>query len=152
MDIVKIENTLVYIAKTLKNANINWALGASLLLYYKGIKTDVKDIDIIVDIQDHHKVEGVLNDFKYLYINSNPKYQTDHFYTIEIGSIDIDIMLNFKVKTKKGLYKYPFKVESYHQINGLQIPLCSLKEWYNAYLAMERTEKVKLIEESGLLD
>ena len=40
------------IAHTFNEANITWALGASMLLYFKGITSEFRDIDIMVANED----------------------------------------------------------------------------------------------------
>lgn len=136
---------LTKLAKELNQEGINWSLGASLMLYLYGYDVTVDDIDIIVDAKDHQKLEDYLKKYVYTYIESNPKYQTKHFYSLEIDGVDIDIMLDFIVKLKRGNYQYPFHIEKTIEIDGVNINLASEKEWLRAYVAMGRTEKVEII-------
>lgn len=137
--------SLKVLAKELNNHQINWSLGASLMLYLRGIKSNVDDIDIIVDEKDTELLFNVLQNYQYVYMESSPKYQTKHFYSLEINGIDVDIMIAFKVKTKERLYIYPFHVDQYVLIDRVRIPLASISEWFKAYQAMERQPKIDLI-------
>lgn len=53
-------NVLSMIAESLNKNNITWAIGASLLLYFKGIANEFNDIDIIIDEKDVEKVKKIL--------------------------------------------------------------------------------------------
>lgn len=148
----KIERALLQIQKKLDENNISWALGGSLLLHYTGHKVDVHDIDILVDEKDYDKLLSAIGSFSFKENRINDKYLTSHFFTLDINGVSIDIMLGFKVVVSNGVYAFPFdqsKIEAYHNIQGVIIPLSSLEEWYKAYQAMERTEKVQLIKEKN---
>ena len=138
-------NVLTKLAKELNEAKINWSLGASLMLYLNGYQVTVDDIDIVVDSKDQKKLEEYLKKYVYTYIESNPKYQTKHFYSLEIDGVDIDIMIDFIVNTKKGPYHYPFHIDKTIMINDVEVHLASEKEWLNAYIAMDRTNKIDII-------
>lgn len=53
-------NVLKRIAIELNKKNITWALGASMLLYFKGIISEFKDIDIMVIDDDIDQVKKIL--------------------------------------------------------------------------------------------
>ena len=56
-----IKNALLDIANTLNSRNITWGLGGSLLLFIKGYKTNVNDIDIIVHSKDLKDLKEVID-------------------------------------------------------------------------------------------
>ncbi len=134
-------------AKKLNQKKISWALGASLLLYLEGYEISVADIDIIVAEEDHEKLLEILAPYPYTYMSSNPKYQTKHFYTVEVDGVDFDFMIGFRVRTKNELYVFPHKVAKHIYIDETTIHLGSVSEWYLAYQAMDRDNKVTLIKE-----
>jgi hypothetical protein len=145
MSISKLKQILLVITRELKNNDINYVLGGSLLLYLEGIDTTVQDIDLLIDIEDIEKLKKTLNNYDFKSIEANQNYRTEHFYTINIEGIDIDIMAGFKVQTKIGLYEFPFKIEKTLEIGNEIINLCSIKEWLKAYQAMNRKDKVEII-------
>mgnify|MGYP000452917053 CR=1 FL=1 len=74
--------------------------------------------------------------------------------TSVLNNINIDIMIGFKVLTAKGVYSFPTGDKITDKsiiIDGTPIYLCSLKDWLEAYTAMERTKKIKLINQSKLV-
>jgi hypothetical protein len=130
----------------LNEAEIRWSLGASLMLYYKGFEVEVHDIDLIVHDDDLKKLRKFLQDYEYTYLEPNEKYATDHFYSVPLNGIDVDIMVGFKVIHEDGVYSYPFHIHKQVNIEGVVINLASIDEWYKAYTFMKRTDKVKLID------
>ncbi len=50
------------IAHRFNEANIEWALGASMLLYFKGIISEFHDIDLMVSVHDAEQVRTILSE------------------------------------------------------------------------------------------
>ena len=48
------------IAHRFNEANIEWALGASMLLYFKGIISEFHDIDLMISV--HEQVRTILSE------------------------------------------------------------------------------------------
>lgn len=139
---------LKLLADNLNENNIRWGVGASMLMYLKGINVAVNDIDILIDINDLLKFQGLVDQYSYIKELKSLKYPTSHFFELTIDNVDIDIMFNFKVQTKETIYHYPFDIEllDFIFLDESKIYLLSLKDWLNAYKAMERTGKVSLLE------
>ena len=140
---------LKQIAVNLNNYNINWGVGASMMMYLKGIDIEVNDIDIIIDINDLPKFLNIIDNYSYKKEKESLKYPTDHFYELVIDNVDLDVMFNFKVNTINGIYEYPFKKEKLESlvVDDAKIYLLSTHEWLKAYKAIGRTDKVKILEE-----
>lgn len=139
---------LIKLAKLLNDYDLKWSLGASLMLKLRGFNVTVKDIDIIVNTDEIEKLERVLNTFGFKKEIRSSKYLTDHFYELVIDEIEVDIMVGFKVKTNTGIYTFndDDKIEEL-KMNDVFIYLSSLEEWVKAYRAMNRADKVSMIEE-----
>ena len=138
---------LIKLAKLLNDYDLKWSLGASLMLKLRGINVTVTDIDIIVNTDEIEKLERVLNTFGFKKEVRSSKYLTDHFYELVIDEIEVDIMVGFKVKTNTGIYTYngDNKIEEL-KMNDVFIYISSLEEWLTAYKAMNRADKVSMIE------
>ena len=50
------------IAHRFNEANIEWALGASMLLYFKGIISEFHDIDLMISVHDAEQVRTILSE------------------------------------------------------------------------------------------
>lgn len=151
---LEMKNTLLKIASILNDNNIKWGLGGSLLLYLYGIETSVSDIDIVIDQNDMKKVESLVKNYKHIEKDKSGNYLTERFYSITLDNIDIDLMIGFKVLTTEGTYCFPTGdkiTDKSILIDGTTIYLSSLKDWLEAYTAMERTSKIELIKQSKLV-
>lgn len=143
-------NVLSMVAESLNKNNITWAIGASLLLYFKGIVHEFNDIDIIVDEKDVEKVKQILLSFGSLQPkNPNVQYKTKHFLEFKIDDVDFDIIAGFVIVCDNDEYYFPLQksiIKDYININNVNIPLHSIREWRTYYKLMGRTEKVKMID------
>ena len=50
------------IAHRFNEARIEWALGASLMLFLKGIVSEFHDIDLMVSVQDAERAKAILSE------------------------------------------------------------------------------------------
>ena len=68
------------IAHRFNNSDITWALGASMLLYFKGITSTFHDIDLMISNENVETVREILSEMGELQPpNPNPKYKTKTF-------------------------------------------------------------------------
>jgi hypothetical protein len=141
---------LSHIAKELNNRNITWAIGASMLLYFKGITSEFEDIDIMVSEEEFGIAKEVLLSFgKMQPPNPNDKYRTRYFGEFIVDGVDIDVMAGFIIVDKDKECYFPLKretIKDFTEVNGIRIPLQALEEWRDYYKLMGRTEKVKMID------
>ncbi len=143
------KSVLLKIARLLNKSYITWGLGGSMLLYYYGIVDDVNDIDILIDIRDLDKFEKVIKGYDFKHENGNEKYTTAHLFSVNLDGVEFDFLLDFRIKLQSGEYVFPFgkgMIERRFLLDGEMICLSFLKEWKNAYHAMNRETKYRLIE------
>ncbi|GIO26329.1 nucleotidyltransferase domain-containing protein [Ornithinibacillus bavariensis] len=144
-------NTLSIIGKEINKTNISWGVGGSLLLSFYQLIDRPNDIDILVDEQNAEQLNELLSNIARAneVIHYAP-YKTVYFSKYSIDNINIDVMGGFAIEHDEGIYKLPFNKESvvaHKKINGVEIPLCSLEDWYILYwLIPGRQEKAILIE------
>lgn len=146
MTIEKTLKGLSSLARKLNSHNIRWALGASLLLYLEGYDTPVEDIDIVVHNEDTNLLLDMLKDYEYTYQEPNDQYLTEHFYSLFSEGVDVDIMIGFKVVKEDTIYEFPFHIEKKLIVNNSTVYCSSITEWLKAYKAMNRIDKVLLIQ------
>ncbi|MBR1820404.1 MAG: hypothetical protein IJ769_02145 [Clostridia bacterium] len=142
--------TLARIARRLNAANLTWGIGASLLLYFKGITDDFNDIDIMVAPQDAEALRRILCELGKLQ-PPNPKaqYRTERFYEFVIDGVDVDVMAGFAIVKDGVTYDCPFdaaSVREYVEVNGERIPLQAVSDWRRYYALMGREAKVQMID------
>ena len=139
------------IAKELNKENVTWAVGASVLLFFKGIVNEFHDIDIMFDEADAQKVKNILNKLgKHIPSLHNEMFKTKYFYEYIIDNVEIDAMGGFMVvKDGKDYDCSLIKKDITECINyeGVDIPLYSLERWKYFYYLINRTSKVKIIDD-----
>lgn len=144
----KIE-VLKQIAHRFNEAHIMWALGASMLLYFKGITELFQDIDLMVANDDVERVRIILSEMGEIQPpNPNPKYRTKTFMEFIINSIDVDVMAGFSIISDGKIFDCSLQEEQIVEKMPLGtelIPLQSPLLWREYYRLMGRTEKVKMI-------
>ena len=138
------------IAKVLNSNNIIWAVGGSMLLYFKD-RTDVfNDIDIMVQEKDVERLKKLLLGMGDLTPqNPNKQYKTRHFLEFSINGVDIDVIAGFVIVCNGKDYDCSLEAQQiaeYTSINGEKIPLQSLDNWRRYYELMGRTDKVEMID------
>ena len=142
--------TLVFVAKLFNQHSITWVLGASCMLYLRGIVDDFKDIDIIVCLEDMNKVKELLNQYTLSEFNRNELYKTKEFVEYRIHNVDIDIMANFTIVNDHKEYAFPLNKDTkrdYIVLNQTTIYLDTVSHWLKYYQLMDRVDKVHLIKD-----
>lgn len=139
------------IAVQFEKEKITWALGASALLYFRGVVSSFNDLDLIVDANDIDKAKILLGNLGTLQAKIPPdNYRTRHFYQYIIEGVDIDLISDFIIVSNGKEYHFPLQKEhisSYRDVNGTTLRLHSLEEWRKYYHLMGRKNKVALIDE-----
>ena len=137
------------IAKKFNDVGIKYAIGASVLLYFKGIVDEFRDLDIMVDMNDVDKVKEILNKLGTLqYSPDNNNFKTKAFLQYVVDDVDIDVIGGFII-VKDGIdYDCTLQKEiiDYTYLDGVKIALDTIDNWYKYYSLMGRDNKVKMIE------
>jgi hypothetical protein len=139
------------IARQLNAASVVWAVGGSMLLYFKGVTSEFRDIDILVKAGDAETVRDLLSRLGTLEVTKpNPKYRSKAFYEFTIGGVDVDVMAGFMI-VKDGMeYDRSLQddeITEHIRIGEEHIPLHSLAAWRRNYELMGKPEKVWLIDQ-----
>ncbi|CAG9623228.1 nucleotidyltransferase domain-containing protein [Sutcliffiella rhizosphaerae] len=144
-------DSLTMIGSRINREKITWAVGGSLLLCFHGLIEDPNDIDLLVDEKDATRLNQLLAAFgtEKVAISKDP-FRTRYFSKFAINHADYDIMGGFAIEHKEGVYKFSFTEESVVEsktVNGIDIPLCALEDWYILYsLIPGKEEKATLLE------
>lgn len=150
MDTEKKLEVLSRVGDALNRRGVVWAVGASLLLYLKGIVPTFQDIDILVAEADVEQAREALLPLGTQHPeNPNAQYKTKHFLEFTIDGVDLDVMAGFVIVHEGREYAFPLEesgVAEYTLVNGVSIPLQPVEAWRTYYALMGRAEKVALIE------
>ena len=95
------------IAHQLNEAQVEWCLGASMMLYFKGIVSEFHDIDLMISVDDVEVVKTILSEMGTLCPSDqkpNPMYQTKCFMEYVIDEIDVDVMAGFAIVCEGEIY------------------------------------------------
>lgn len=143
-------NVLSNIAGILNRNHITWAIGGSMLLYFKN-KTDVfHDIDIMALEKDVEKLKSLLLPLGVLAPSTpNKHYKTKCFLEFTIDDVEVDVMAGFAIVCDEKEYDCSLRLDEiveYICVNGENIPLQSLDTWRRYYELMGRTSKVEMID------
>ena len=138
------------IAQRFNTAYITWALGASMLLYFKGITSTFNDIDLMISNDDAESVRKILSEMgEFQPPNPNPKYKTKVFMEFVINSVDGDVMAGFSILNDGKNYDCSLdkdQIVEWFTLGNTKIPLQSPLLWCEYYKLMGRKEKVDMIE------
>lgn len=141
--------TFLKVAKILNENNITWAVGASLLLYFKGITNKFNDIDLMVAEKDIEKTKTIFLSLGKEYPkNPNLQYKSKCFLEFNVDGIDFDIISGFVIVNNNCDHYFPLEKNSiaeYFCLENTSIPLQSVNDWLTYYTLMNRKEKVEMI-------
>ena len=147
------------IAHRLNEAQVEWCLGASMMLYFKGIVSEFHDIDLIISVDDVEVVKTILSEMGTLCPSDhepNPMYQTKCFMEYVIDAIDVDVMAGFAVVREGKIYDCSLRKEQITDqlmLDGEAIPMQSPRLWRRYYRLMDRSAKADMIEKAlGITD
>jgi len=145
---------LLRIAHRLNEAHVEWALGASMLLYFKGITSEFHDIDLMVTERNTECVRTILSEMgEFCPSDSNPTtmYRTKTFMEFLIDSVEVDVMAGFAIVKDGKVYDCALRKEQIVEkmlLGEEVIPLQSPLLWCKYYRLMGRPEKAEMIEKA----
>ena len=105
---------LLRIVHRLNEAGVEWAWGASMLLYFKGITSDFHDIDLMVTDCDAECVRTILSEMGESFPSAsipNPMYRAKTFMEFFIDSVEVDVMAGFAIVKDGKVYDCALRKE-----------------------------------------
>ena len=152
MQSINIEHKLAVLCKLAEEfnrQNLLWAVGASLLLYFKGYVDDFSDIDLMVADEDALKMEHILENVGMKLPTDKGSFETKHFRKFVVDSVEIDMIGGFAIVKDGKVYDCDLKesqIMDWTEVNGQKIPLQSVEVWRKYYDMMGRNHKVAIID------
>lgn len=146
----QLQTTMILIAKCFHDENIIWGLGGSALLDLLGLKVSVNDLDIMVEANDFDKAIDILSHIgEEKHKAFNPNFRTARFKTFLVDECEVDVMSGISVFNASKWFDFDFtvsKIASKIFKDSIEIPLMALEDWHQIYQALQREEKVDLID------
>ena len=132
---------LARIAAELRQADVTWALGASGLLYFRGLAPDFHDLDLMVALEDAGKAERILDRLgQPLPPKPNASiYRTAVFREYTVDGVEVDLMAGMVIVKDGAAHDGSLRQED------IAVPLHALACWRRYYALMGRAEKAKLL-------
>jgi hypothetical protein len=141
---------LYKLANLLNTHKIKWNVGASCMLYLRGLVPSFNDIDIMIQEKDVTKLKKLLEQYPLEIRKPNDKYQTKFFLEYIIDGVEIDIMAGFSIVKNGQVHYFPMhQADQFdrREVDGVVVYMESLEQWYQFYYLMDRTDKVLLLQD-----
>ena len=142
---------LARLAADLNENDVLWAVGASAMLFLRGIVQDFHDIDLLVCEEEVEVAKEILlRHGTLLPTKPDDKFGSRHFLQFEVDGVDIDLIAGFVVNAEDGQHICPLEVEDVDgcvDVFDQAVALHSLRCWYRYYTWMGRGDRVKEIED-----
>ena len=149
MDTEKKLAVLKRIAEAFNARRLTWALGASMLLYFKGIAPKFHDIDLMVTNEDAPAAREILAQMgSLLPSGDNAGFRTRLFLQFCIDGVEVDLMAGFAIQCGDQVHDcslQPDQIREFHDLMGQRIPLQDLTCWLQYYEWMGRRDKAAAI-------
>lgn len=140
------------IALQFEKAHITWALGGSMMLYFKGIVPVFQDIDLMVADADAQTAQSILCSMGQMQPQTpNPKFRSKAFMEFVIDAVDVDVIAGFAIVSGDSVVDCSLQKEQIVErmpLGEACIPLQSPALWCRYYRLMDRTEKAQMIEQA----
>lgn len=136
------------IVKVFNNNNITYSLGASSMLYLRGIVMSFNDLDFRVKSEDVPKIVSLFSNYPKEIRKPNEKYKTKVFLEYIIDGVEVDIMSDFIIQNNNKDYHFPLNNTDDFDIiklDDVTIVLDSVLDWYTFYSLMNRTDKINIL-------
>ena len=143
---------LAKLAADLNESDILWAVGASAMLFLRGMLPEFHDIDLMVCEEEIDVArEILLRHGTLLPTEPDSKYGSRHFLEFDVDGVEIDLIAGFVINTADGKqHVCPLEMEDVDacvDVFDQAVSLHSLRTWYEYYALMGREDRVKTIEE-----
>lgn len=141
---------LLKIAQAFENSRILWGLGASMMLYCRGLVGNAADLDLVIAPECMAAANEILSGMgQRLPAAPRGQYATRAFYEYEIHGVAVDAMAGMTLLSGGEAFHYTLLPQFLERVpvKGVSVPMTALEDWYLLYMLMEgREAKVRLLE------
>ena len=91
-------------AAAFNRAGLTWAVGVSLLLWFRGYVDDFHDLDLLVTVGDAEEMENILRSMGKLQPSTRGSYAPKRFREFTIDGVDVDMMGGYAIVRDGRVY------------------------------------------------
>ena len=151
---MSIDDKLRVLAKAsaaLNAAGVTYAVGASAMLYLRGVADSFTDIDVMAAEEDAPRAVAALRSLGTMPSpeqEQKPGYLTRCFRELEIDGVEVDLIAGMVIVSDGIAHECPLRREDIDgtvQVCGVPVPLHSLACWQRLYALMGRQTKAELV-------
>lgn len=153
-------DVLKKISQGLNELNCTWGVGGSMLLNQYNLVEKPKDIDILIDPSDTHRIKSFMNTIgKPIDLPSKSPFLTKNFFGYNVDGVIVEFMGDFKIDLgNNNIYEFILDnkaIAHTKAIDDTNINFTTLEDWIVAYSVMnDPKNRVPLIknyfEEHGI--
>ncbi len=141
---------LAAIARKLNARGVTWAVGGSMLLYFKHITSEFHDIDLLVTNEDAETAKEILLGMgTFVPSKAKPQYRTKTFLEFVVNGVEVDVLAGFAIVKDGTEHDCSLKksdILEYITVCNEKIPLHSVALWRRYYELMGNESKVRMID------
>lgn len=129
------------ISQGLNKLNCTWGVGGSVLLNQYNLVEKPKDIDILIDSSDTHKIKSFMNTIgQPIYLPSKTPFLTKDFFGYNVDGVIVEFMGDFKIDLGNNkIYEFILDnkaIAHTKTIDDININFTTLEDWIVAYNVM----------------
>jgi len=143
-------DALKIIVNKIQDKNLRWVLGGSMALAIQGVDVKVNDINIFTDTDSADKISEILKEYAMepMHFQSNSQFRA-YYGLFEIKGVQVELIANLEYMYDNiWIRKENQETLMFINFANMTLPLLDLKEEYEAYKRMGRTEKANKILEA----
>ena len=150
MDLDEKLRVLARIAETLNRNRITYAVGASAMLYLRGIADSFNDIDLTVaEAAAPRAIEALRTIGTMAPPDQSSGFLTHCFRTFEIDGVEVDLIAGMVIVSDGTAHDCPLRpedIDATASVRGVPVPLHSPACWRRFYALMGRQAKAERID------
>jgi len=141
------KDAIKIIRKRLDGNQIRWALVGSANMKLQGMKTEPRDLDIVVQYKDLQKVSGIFSDYSASAVKELESLTDKPAWEVKARINGAEVQ--FIAGDEKDVYvsKLLANKITYVKLDGVDIPCFTLEAESQAYAETNRGHKARLIQE-----
>ena len=150
-----ISSELVEVLRTiherLDDSSLNWVVTGSVSFAVQGLRVTPRDIDIQTDVDGAYEIERLFASSVTEKVGLREEARIrSHFGKLTLQGFTVEIMGDIQKRGVDGRWEEPVALDRYKRYiayAGMRLPVLSLEYEHQAYLALGRHERARMLEQ-----